>query len=302
MRVDDEWEKFGGTSIDLSGYAPKESPIFTGSVSLGRKANTTIGTNSFAVGVSVEASGTQSHAEGADTIASGAQSHAEGASTTASGVYAHAEGAGTTASGAQSHAEGVSTTASGIHTHAEGAGTIASGDQSHAEGGGNIAMGAQSHAEGANTQAIGLAEHVSGRFNFIDSAPTWTASKSYEVNDLVSREQTLNVDNNTYARTIIYKCITANSDASFNSSKWTEWGQYLVVVGNGTNSTRSNAYALDWEGNGYFAGDIYVGCDTDSTDGIKLPRIPEAPSTDGIYTLQATVSNGTVTYSWIAGA
>ena len=59
-------------------YAPKASPVFTGSISLGRKANSTIGTNSVA--------------EGKDTTASGHWSHAEGYNTTASGIYSHAEG------------------------------------------------------------------------------------------------------------------------------------------------------------------------------------------------------------------
>ena len=33
----------------------------------------------------------------------------------------------------------------------------------------------------------------------------------------------------------------------------------------------------------------------------KLGNIPAAPITDGTYTLQVTVSNGTATYSWVGG-
>ncbi|MEE1013703.1 MAG: hypothetical protein U0L92_05270, partial [Clostridia bacterium] len=37
-------------------------------------------------------------------------------------------------------------------------------------------------------------------------------------------------------------------------------GSYVDIVGNGTSDTeRSNAYTLDWEGNGHFAGNVYVG-------------------------------------------
>ena len=36
--------------------------------------------------------------------------------------------------------------------------------------------------------------------------------------------------------------------------------QYAHIVGNGTNSDkRSNAHTLDWQGNAWFAGDVYVG-------------------------------------------
>ena len=32
------------------------------------------------------------------------------------------------------------------------------------------------------------------------------------------------------------------------------------IVGNGTSDeNRSNAYTLDWEGNGWYSGDVYVG-------------------------------------------
>jgi len=49
-------------------------------------------------------------------------------------------------------------------------------------------------------------------------------------------------------------------------------------------------------------GDVYVGCNADSTGGTKLAHIPDPPSTDGTYTLQATVSSGVITYTWVAGA
>ena len=42
---------------------------------------------------------------------------------------------------------------------------------------------------------------------------------------------------------------------------------YANIVGNGGAQTRSNAYALDWDGNGHFAGDVYVGCNADSSGG-----------------------------------
>ena len=93
--VDDEWEKFGSASIDLSeyyqkpvsgipaadlasgvipdvsGFAPAENPVFTGSISLGRKDNTTVGTNSLAIGNNSEASGETSIALGTGTKAIG---------------------------------------------------------------------------------------------------------------------------------------------------------------------------------------------------------------------------------------
>lgn len=105
---------------DLSAYAPKDSPVFTGSISMGRKSGTTVGSNSVA--------------EGSDTTASGMYSHAEGFSTTANGYCSHAEGEFTSAEGNGSHAEGYYTTARVDYSHAEGDHTIANNHASHAGG------------------------------------------------------------------------------------------------------------------------------------------------------------------------
>lgn len=361
----------GGAYTALDDKAPKANPVFTGSISMGRASNTTIGSESVAEGSSTTASGAQSHAEGAGTTASGPMSHAEGAATVASGSWSHAEGAqttasnsyshaegsgnrssaktvnnvtyngtgahgtsshsegdvtwaigvnshaegggttasgycshaeggGTTASGYQSHAEGgmvtasggnahaegISTTASGSNAHAEGASTTASGGNSHAEGAATVAVGSQSHAEGAQsiasgeqshaegtcTLAAGSSSHVSGTYNIADSYanwPEWVSGTSYEVGDKVKITTT---SNNT---TIIvgYICKTANTDTTFTTSNWQnqyDKMNYAEIVGNGTTTERSNARALDWDGNEYLSGNLYIGCDNDSTGGNRV--------------------------------
>lgn len=301
----------GGTKVatisqipDTSLLAPKASPEFTGSISLGRVSNSTVGNNSTAEGIGVIASGQYSHAEGMGVQATGSCSHAEGTGTTASGPQSHAEGSGAQATGDYSHAEGAGTTASGMNSHAEGGGTQASGLLAHAEGGSTIASGDLSHAEGRNTIASGFYSHVGGCFNIQDSYDSWTewtANTPYAVGDKV--KQTITSDNETTVSG--YICNTAHtSDSTFSASYWdAQQGKmnYTEIIGNGTGtSARSNARVLDWNGNERLMGDIYVGCNADSTGGTKLPRIPEAPSIDGTYILQATVTNGTPTYSWIS--
>ena len=131
-------------------------PVFTGTFSQNRKADSTIGD--------------YSHAEGQNTTASGGRSHAEGNSTTASGNYSHAEGDSTTASEDSSHAEGCASIASGDYSHAEGAWAKAFGRVSHAEGWGTKASGSNSHAEGENTTASTADSHVQGRYNIEDKS------------------------------------------------------------------------------------------------------------------------------------
>lgn len=175
--------------IDTSNLISKENPVFTGSISLGRKEGSTIGGYSVAIGYDTEASGYTSHAEGQSTTASGEASHAEGCRTRASGGNSHAEGYKTVASGGISHAEGNTTTASGNYSHAEGTDTIASGYNSHAEGHGTTAHGENQHAE--------------GKYNIIDTKD-----------------------------------------------------KYAHIVGNGDSNNSSNAYTLDWDGNGWYAGKL----------------------------------------------
>ena len=127
----------GGGNIDLSGYvttetmntslatkanmdheheayAPKNSPIFTGSISLGRKANSTVGNNSFAVGDYVTASGIASHAEGFLITASGTYSHAEGYNTKAASNYQHVQGKNNIEDSADTYAHIVGNGTSGL--------------------------------------------------------------------------------------------------------------------------------------------------------------------------------------------
>ncbi|MDE7010769.1 MAG: hypothetical protein K2O93_06115 [Oscillospiraceae bacterium] len=96
----------------VTGAAPKESPVFTDSISMGRKSGSIVGAASVALGTNVEASSTYAFAEGFLSKASGLYSHAAGRETVASSVGAIAAGEGTVANGAYSVALGRNTVAS----------------------------------------------------------------------------------------------------------------------------------------------------------------------------------------------
>ena len=167
------------------------------------------------------AANTNTHVEGENTVAYGNHSHVEGIKTAASGPYSHAEGISVFAKSTGSHAEGYHTTTLGAYSHAEGSHTIASGDHSHAEGYGSNATKSHSHAEGYSTIASGSGSHAEGEITIASGVNQHVQGK-YNVEDT----------SNTYAD----------------------------IVGNGTtDSARSNAYTLDWNGNGWYAGKLTVG-------------------------------------------
>ena len=166
--------------------------------------------------------GSYAVAEGNSTKAVGYGSHAEGADTIAFGDYSHVEGDTTTARGEASHAEGHDTTAIRDYSHAEGDATTASGFTSHAEGGVTTASGSASHAEGSNTTASGTSSHSQNE-RTIAAKRAQTALGTYNIEDTAT--------------------------TTTHSSGTTDYGQYAVIVGNGTSSARSNALTVDWSGN-----------------------------------------------------
>ena len=310
-----------------TGKMDKANPTGTGSLSIGRDADSTVGVNSIALGIGVSATGAVSFAEGSDTSAEGIASHAEGYQTKVFGetkstgshaegrwtrVFevpgAHAEGSNTMASGNSAHAEGYATQASGPAAHAEGLGAeassasstslygiVASGRGAHAEGFGyksthdtadtaNMveAIGQGAHAEGSSTKAVSDSAHAEGKYtkansNYSHAEGIYTiaSSSAQHVQGKYNIEDTANI--------------------------------YADIVGNGSSdSARSNASALDWNGNLYLAGDVYVqGTNDDASGGTKLLAIPALPTTAGNYVLRAAVTidgegNPQATYSWVA--
>lgn len=129
------------------------------------------------------------------------------------------EGNRTIASGYCSHAEGEDSKTVGSYSHAEGSITKAFGYASHAEGLGSLASGDESHAEGRDTEAIGAYSHAQ---NYHTKAASYnqTAMGRYNVKDASDK--------------------------------------YALIIGNGTaDDARSNALAVDWNGN-IFVNDVSI--------------------------------------------
>ncbi len=180
----------------------------------------------------------------------------------ASGHYSHAEGYSVTASGDYgSHAEGYRTVASKRSSHAEGDGTSASGEYSHAEGSTTIASGLSSHAEGYGTVAKGIDAHAEGRYTIASAEQQHVQGRS-------------NIEDTK--------------------------GVYAHIVGNGdSNNKRSNAHTLDWDGNAWFSGDVYVGSTsgTNKDDGSKkLVTEDEVSKCHRITIIPTQSDDGTITY------
>lgn len=127
-------------------YAPTDAPVFTSSISMGRKADTEIGIESIAIGRDAVATMDYCCAIGDDVSATGYVAHAEGVNTVASGWWSHAEGLYCQATGECCHAEGNETKAGGYGCHTEGLGTISYDIYQHVQGQYNLEDWSKSYA------------------------------------------------------------------------------------------------------------------------------------------------------------
>ena len=132
----------------------------------------------------------------------------------------------------------------GEYAWAEGRKTTASGNYSHAEGGGTTASGTVSHAEGDSTTASGTVSHAEG--DNTTASGTTSHAEGWG---------TTAQGNNQHVQ------------GKFNITDTTS----AHIVGNGSPSKRSNAHTIDWHGNAWFAGDVYIGSTsgTHKDDGSK---------------------------------
>lgn len=217
---------------------------------------------SHAEGSSTEASGDSSHAEGQGTIASSHASHAEGDHTQATESRAHAEGDHSKATAQCTHAEGSYTEASGWASHAEGGYTKATQSYAHAEGNHTTASGYNSHAEGSNTTASGQYSHTEGQGTIANSDCAHAEGYYTNAEDYSHAEGHSTNAKASYSHAEGY-CTIAGGYYQHVQGKYNiedTDNKYLHIVGNGTTKDdRSNAHTLDWDGNAWFQGNVYVG-------------------------------------------
>ena len=252
-------------------------------------SNLAIGQYSHAEGNKTTAIGDYSHAEGYETIADGKSAHAEGDGAKASGYYSHAEGGDTEAIGTGSHTEGIGTKANANSSHAEGEYTIALGQSQHVQGKYNIEdtppkyiptyasyLTPEAVPEVDGDEIVYLIKEEDITFdgennyyiikdftetpykdlkegdNYLTTKPTSNnVSLIYHIRNLVSSR----VDESTgktYYKWLYGLKISSPNSLGMNC-------KYAHIVGNGSREKRSNAHTLDWNGNAWYQGDVYVG-------------------------------------------
>lgn len=255
----------------------KTNPEGTGSFSLNRAVDTETGEYSFAEGEDTRASGRWSHAEGYNTYAIGNISHAEGYNSVANGGPSHAENMGI-AYNEFSHAEGRRVIASGKASHAEGdykwqtvqiTGDIDATTYTVKSWKDEIRVGA--YIQSGHFQEFHILSMIMG----IDPENlTITVNQTVSPTEAIENKVFALLDIGAfgdYSHSEGFASI-ALGDSQHVQGRYNiidENEEYAHIVGNGNSDGRSNAHTLDWNGNAWFASDVYVGstCGTHKDDG-----------------------------------
>lgn len=234
-------------------------------------------------GPSNQAEGQYSHAENFATRALGLASHAEGYDTAALGQSSHVEGERSEAHGTAAHAEGITTKAYGLGSHSEGVGgsyvqhfRVNSVDTDTTYTKFNIVRSTEMPPLGAyiaspqNPKIITKVIEVdSVNQNFVVSTPLF--NRPVMELELATLAGVAGGD---------YSHIEGNNNVAFGASSHAEGiytiavddgshvqgkyniaeSNYVHIIGNGTSiDSKSNAHTLDWQGNAWYSGDVYVG-------------------------------------------
>lgn len=205
----------GNSSIAMGEIA---RAIAQGSTALGG-STTANGLYSTAMGIGTNANGLFSTAIGAGTNANGFTSTAMGNGSTAGGLYTTAMGNGTNTNGMASTAMGNNTVASSDHSTSMGNATNASGQASTAMGNNTIASGGHSTAMGNASKASGQASTAMGSYNI---AKGYASTVIGEYNDSI--------------------LIADETSGTISTTP-------LFIIGNGNETTRSNAFLVRKDGN-----------------------------------------------------
>lgn len=239
------------------------------------------------------ATGKYAHAEGNGSIATGEASHAENRSF-ASGKWAHAEGSSSQATGQMSHAEGYYCKATGDYSHAEGYTTEATNDAAHAEGGSSKATGEYSHAEGYTTQATGIYSHAEGNRTIAEGGASHAeGDRTQAKGDCSHAEGRYTQAIGLFQHVQGFYNILDVVDEQYAGTEFEGLGKYAHIVGNGIHNARSNAHTVDWNGNAWFSGNVYIGgTGQDDTNAKILATVDQIPTLEDFLSALETWEGG----------
>ena len=190
----------------------------------------------------------------------------------------------------------------------------ASNDNSIAIGTGNVAsgqhstvIGRDSTASGLKSVALGFHNSASGEYAFATGCYT---NSNGVAGSTFGNQATINPNSwcalssgiHTVANGLVQHVFGMNNIPDAEVSGYSTPAEHLLIVGNGdylsSDTYESNAMTLDWDGNAWFSGNVYVGSTSGTnkdSGSIKLATENQIPTESTVSGWGFTKNNGTVT-------
>lgn len=190
----------------------------------------------------------------------------------------------------------------------------ASNDNSIAIGTGNIAsgqhstvIGQDSTASGLKSVALGFHNSASGEYAFATGCYT---NSNGVAGSTFGNQATTNPNSwcalssgiHTVANGLVQHVFGMNNVPDAEVSGYSTPAEHLLIVGNGdylsSDTYESNAMTLDWDGNAWFSGNVYVGSTSGTnkdSGSIKLATENQIPTESTVSGWGFTKNNGTIT-------
>lgn len=145
-----------------------------------------------------------------------------------------------------------------------------------------------SHPHSDSSNFVFITEPIFDQSNYVFKATIssidgdWTKDVNYiERKDYILGEEV------TFTRYYTYKSVSERGTTEIITYEQ-NLGKYAVIVGNGSSEDqRSNAYTLDWDGNGRYAGKIYVNNGLEQV--AKLNEVPHLSREEVFSTVEPVV-------------
>lgn len=286
------------------------------------------GNSAHAEGYSSKASGDYTHAEGYFTEANGHYAHAEGHHSKAAENYTHAEGFYTEANGMYSHVEGYYTKANGENQHVFGAANVAEAKTLVDIGSlsdipefdinnefypkGSIVTDNGSIWVAHNNAPTRRGSPPNDTYGWTLYTDTTTGTEPEWTEQTYAAGSIVKVTTNgvaKYYRTVngidsidIYPASSGIGGVFWHTQSGgtvTLPTNNVEIVGMGGQfSDGRNIRTLDYNGNERLRGDVYVGCNSDSSGGTKLAKITDIPDPEDL--IDDTAGEGDTDKTWSA--
>ena len=163
----------------------------------------------------------------------------------------------------RSYPVGENSIAMGKRTFATKENSIAIGEDASSWGISSIAIGSMADAKAPFSSAIGNRAETNYKAEYATAIGNF--AKAYGGNSVAIGSD---IEANYKDQTVL----GVYSKTISNTQYPNERGKYSFILGNGTFNARSNAMTIDWNGNAWFQGEVYVGGEDQDNGAMKLVK------------------------------